>query len=221
LPGLLYFASQSIPIEGKSMHIHQALADVRQIQAVLAKTERFRLLRATTVAATVLLAVVGASLQVLCIGNAGDSPFAYAVYWSVIAGAGAGCAVMATAWRYWVRPTSWDRGLWFEASRGFVPSLVVGGLLTAVIAVRYPEMTVALPGVWSLLFGLGVWSAARLFPRAMAGVAAYYFSVGTVALILTEKWPYSSLWMAVAFGGGQLIMCGVLAYDERQQSSEG
>lgn len=202
------------------MHIHQALADVRQIQAVLAKTERFRLLRATTVATTALLAIVGAGLQTWIVGNPSESPFLYAVYWSIIAGAGASCAVLATAWRYWGRPTSWDRGLWFEASRSFVPSLAVGGLLTAVIAMRYPEMAVALPGVWSLLFGLGVWSTTRIFPRAMTGVAAYYFIAGTAALVLAAKWPFSPLWMAVAFGGGQAIMCGVLAYDERQQSRE-
>lgn len=202
------------------MHIHQALADVRQIQAVLAKTERFRLLRATTVAATACLAIAGASLQHWFVGNASEAPLAYAIYWSAIAGAGAGCAVLATAWRYWGRPTSWDRGLWFEASRSFVPSLVVGGLLTAVIATRYTEAAAALPGIWGLLFGLGVWSAARLFPRAMAGVAAYYFLIGTVALIMAEKWSFSPLWMAAAFGVGQAVMCGVLAYDERQQSRE-
>ncbi len=202
------------------MHIHQALADVRQIQAVLAKTERFRLLRATTVVATSLLAIVGASLQVWFVGDASKATLAYVIYWSVIAAAGASCAVLATAWRYWVRPTSWDRQLWLEASWSFVPSLLVGGLLTAVIALRYPDIAVALPGIWSLLFGLGVWSAARLFPRAMTGVASYYFAVGAAALVLAEYWPYLPLWMAVAFGGGQAIMCGVLAYDERQQTRE-
>lgn len=200
------------------MHVHQALADVRQIQTVLAKTERFRLLRATTVGTTACLAIVGASLQAWFVGNPAEAPFRYAVYWSVIAAVGACCAIMATAWRYWVRPTSWDRELWFEASRSFVPALAVGGLLTGVIVWRYQEMAGALPGIWSLLFGLGVWSAARLFPRTMSGVAAYYFLAGTLALMSAEKGLYSPLWMAVAFGGGQLIMCGVLAYDERQQS---
>ena len=51
------------------MHIHQALADVRQIQAVLAKTERFRLLRATTVSTTAVLAFLGAGLQAWIVGD--------------------------------------------------------------------------------------------------------------------------------------------------------
>ena len=200
------------------MHIHQALADVRQIQAVLAKTERFRLLRATTVAATAVLAFMGAGLQALFVGEASDSPLPYAVYWSVIAAAGAGCAISATAWRYWGQPTSWDRAMWLEASRGFVPALAVGGLFTAVIALRYPAVASLLPGIWSLLFGLGVWATTRVFSRGMAGVAFYYFVVGVVALIFAEKWAFSPWWMVLAFGGGQLLMCGVLAYEERQQN---
>ena len=201
------------------MHIHQALADVRQIQAVLAKTERFRLLRATTVAATALLAFFGAALQAWSVGDASEDPLAYFVYWSVIAAAGAGCAILATAWRYWGRPTSWDRALWFEASRSFVPALAVGGLLTAVIALRHPGAATLLPGIWSMLFGLGVWATTRIFPRSMSGAALYYFVVGVVALVFADNWPFSPLWMAAAFGGGQLLMCGVLAYEERQQSS--
>ncbi len=200
------------------MHIHQALADVRQIQAVLSKTERFRLLRATTVAATAVLAILGAGLQAWIVGDASVSPLAYAVYWSVIAAAGAGCALLASAWRYWGRPTSWDRAMWFEASRGFVPSLAVGGLLTAVIALRYPAVATLLPGMWSLLFGLGVWTTTRVFPRGMSGVAVYYLVVGVAAVIMAEKSALSPWWMAVAFGGGQLLMCGVLAYEERQQN---
>jgi hypothetical protein len=54
----------------------------------------------------------------------------------------------------------------------------------------------------------------------MMGVAAYYFLAGVAALVLADNWPYSPLWMAFAFGGGQFLMCGVLAYDERQQSRE-
>lgn len=200
------------------MHIHQALADVRQIQSVLAKTSQFRLLRATTVAATALLAILGAGLQAWIVGDASESPVTYAVYWSAIAGVGAGCAILATAWRYWVRPNSWDRGLWFEASRSFVPSLAVGGFLTAVITMRYPQMAATLPGIWSLLFGLGVWSTTKIFPRAMSLVAAYYFVVGLAALVMADKWPFSAFWMAVAFGGGQFFMSGVLAYDEREQA---
>ena len=201
------------------MHIHQALSDVRQIQAVLAKTERFRLLRATTVATTAVLACLGAALQTWIVDDASEAPLAYAVYWSVIAAAGAGCAILATAWRYWGRPTSWDRALWLEASRSFVPALIVGGLLTTVIGLRYPGAASMLPGIWSLLFGLGVWATTRIFPRGMAGVAGYYLAVGVAALILAERWVFSPWWMAVAFGGGQLLMCGVLAYEERQQTN--
>lgn len=200
------------------MHIHQALADVRQIQSVLAKTERFRLLRATTVAATAVLAFLGAWLQAWLVGEASESPLAYAVYWSAIASAGAGCALLASAWRYWGRPTSWDRAMWLEASRSFVPALAVGGLLTAVIALRYPSVASLLPGIWSLLFGLGVWATTRVFPRGMSGVALYYLIVGVVAILFAERWAFSPWWMSVAFGGGQLLMCGVLAYEERQQS---
>ncbi len=71
--------------------------------------------------------------------------------------------------------------------------------------------------MWLLCFGLGVWSSAKVFPRSMYLVAAYYLLLGTVAMLLADRWVFSPIWMGLGFGMGQFLMSGVLAYDDKKK----
>lgn len=203
------------------MHIHQALADLQEIQSAFVRTRRFRLLRATIVLSTALLGIFGAVLQPLLLDRAHEQfGLHYVLYWSTIALVGSCGALIATAYRYYCWPNRWDRELWMEAAWLFVPSLAVGAVMTAAIAAQYPDLVNLLPAMWMLLFGLGVWSAAKVFSRAMSFVAGYYLLAGSISLLLAASYPFAPTVMFCGFGIGQLLMSGVLAYDEKTQAAE-
>ena len=93
----------------------------------------------------------------------------------------------------------------------FVPCLVAGGLLTMVMAVSVPEGLVLLPGLWQILFGLGIFASCRLLPRAIWYVAAFYLLAGLGTLIVARGPMALAPWaMGGPFGIGQLMAAGVL-----------
>lgn len=81
--------------------------------------------------------------------------------------------------------------------RGLFPALVAGAVLTFVAVQRgYWDL---LPGVWMLLYGLGV-VAAGMHSARIVSCMGYSFLVLAVPTLLTPT-DWSSLWLAIGFGG--------------------
>lgn len=102
----------------------------------------------------------------------------------------------------------------------FLPALAAGALVTAVLAANAPETAWMLPGLWSVLFGLGVFASARLLPRAVFGVAAYYLGAGIFCLACGKSSALAPWTMALTFGLGQSLAAAVLYWTlERQHGA--
>jgi hypothetical protein len=68
-----------------------------------------------------------------------------------------------------------------------------------------------LPGLWALLFSLGIFASCRLLPRAVAIAGAWYLSGGVLALAWGNGAAALSPWiMGITFGGGQLLTAVIL-----------
>jgi hypothetical protein len=68
-----------------------------------------------------------------------------------------------------------------------------------------------LPGLWALVFSLGVFASCRLLPRAVAIAGAWYLSGAVLALAWGNGEAALSPWiMGVTFGGGQLLTAAIL-----------
>jgi hypothetical protein len=93
----------------------------------------------------------------------------------------------------------------------FLPSLVVGGLLTVVIVQRASQSVWMLPGLWGLLFSLGIFASCRLLPRAVSIAGAWYLAGGVLALTWGQGEYALSPWiMGMTFGIGQLLTAVIL-----------
>ena len=93
----------------------------------------------------------------------------------------------------------------------FLPSLVAGGLLTLVIVKRASESVWMLPGLWALVFSLGVFASCRLLTRAVFLVGAWYLVCGILALAWGQGEAALSPWiMGISFGVGQLLTAVIL-----------
>jgi hypothetical protein len=200
------------------MELRQALAQLHDMQATFQQVRQFRLLRAVTVFATSLLGIVGSCLQPLILPD--HQVYSFVVYWSSIAGVAILITLLSVYVKYSQSRARWDRELWLEAAIRFVPSIMVGAIITATWCWHQTLAVIYLPGMWLLCFGLGVWSSAKVFPRSMYLVAGYYFLAGTLALLFADRWVFSPVWMGGGFGIGQLLMSGVLAYDEQKSNTE-
>ena len=99
--------------------------------------------------------------------------------------------------------------LWSEPARkilfSFAPPLAVGALLTLVC---YEHQLIGLlPGVWMLLYGVGVVAAGTFSVRIVPVMGIAFMAVGTVALFAPPTWTTAC--MAAGFGGLHLFF-GIL-----------
>lgn len=196
------------------MELHEALIQITEIRAQMARTEVFRGYRALPVAISGLLAVAAAGIQGTWINDPAAQWDAYLSLWVATAALSAAAAGGGMALRRRAHATSLGREVTWLAVEQFMPCLVAGGLLTAVLAKVAPEALWLLPGLWQLFFSLGVFASCRLLPRATVSVALFYLASGGATLALARGEHAFSPWaMGVPFGVGQLWAAAVLYWN--------
>jgi hypothetical protein len=114
----------------------------------------------------------------------------------------------------WSSDAPWKRRLMVQAIQQFSPTLLAGAVLTAIVAARSPEIAWTLPGLWAILFSLGIFACSRVLPRAVAWVGVYYLASGAICLAQGPgEWSLSPWLMIGTFGVGQLLAAAILAFN--------
>jgi hypothetical protein len=100
-----------------------------------------------------------------------------------------------------------------SAVEQFLPALIVGVLLTAVVMRAAPREVWMLPGLWQLLFSLGVFASCRFLPRQTFAVGVWYLVAGLATLVLQSGSRALLPWtMGIPFGIGQLLVAAIMQY---------
>jgi len=98
-----------------------------------------------------------------------------------------------------------------SAAEQFIPSLAVGALLTVVLLRVIPDDGWLLPGLWQIIFSLGIFASCRFLPRLMFAVGFWYLAAGLCSVIVCSGPKVFLPWtMGVPFGIGQLLVAAVL-----------
>ena len=208
------------------MQLREALNDIAEIRAQIERTESSRGLRSLAVSFSSLLVFSGAIAGQLILADPG-SVLGFVAVWATVAVASL-IGALAEMWLRASRSTSRTaRGFVWQAHRAMaiqlLPSFVVGAVLTAVFVTR-PGMSWILPGMWGLIYGLGLWSCRQHLPQVANWVAVYYVVVGALCLAysnaMTDLNSGLANWQMVAiFGVGQLLL-GFLIYWKLERSDE-
>lgn len=195
----------------RPLELADAMSQIADIRRTLAQTETFRGYRSLTVAWTSLFAFLGAAIQLWLVPKPLETPERYLTVWIGLATVGlvvSGSEVVIRARR---SPSSLTRQLSWLAVEQFLPCVFAGAAVTWAIASYAGEQLWLLPGLWSLIFGLGVFASARLLPREVTWVAFWYMIMGCVVLSIGRGSAACSPWaMAVTFGIGQAAMSCIL-----------
>ena len=68
-----------------------------------------------------------------------------------------------------------------------------------------------LPGLWQIVFSLGIFASCRALPRAMFGAGVWYLAAGLASLAFAnDARAFSPYAMAVPYGLGQFYIAIVL-----------
>jgi hypothetical protein len=103
----------------------------------------------------------------------------------------------------------------------FSPCILVGAVVTVAVA-RVPEFVAFLPGLWGMIFGLGMIAARPHLPSGIGLVGLYYVAIGAAMLLRAIPNDDPSGWaVGFEFGVGHLLTAFVLWRDEEGESDVG
>jgi len=192
--------------------LHKALGDIETIRRQVARSTEFRGYGPATVAGTAAMAVGAAVLQWKLLQDPAEHVAQYLILWFATA---AMAASMAGAQMY-TRSRRLHSGMSDEMIRmaveQFLPSVGASLLLTFVLVRFVPSSVWMLPGMWQVVFSLGIFASCRFLPRAMLGAGAWYLLTGLVCIAQGDARALSPWTMGIPFAVGQLIVAGVLYF---------
>jgi hypothetical protein len=196
--------------------LQQALAEISAIRGQLARGMEFRGYGPGTLAATGVLALLAAAMQALWLSDPARAVNVYLALWVGTAGVSLTVIAAGTFARARRVHSGLATQLIHAALEEFLPPIVAGLLLTVVLWRSAPETLWLLPGVWQVLFSLGVFSSCRFLPRPMFAVGLWYLASGLACFAVGGGSHEFSPWlMGVPFGVGQLLVAAVLQFGYR------
>jgi hypothetical protein len=192
--------------------VRRALAEISAIRTQVARDTQFRGYGPASIAASGVLALLVAAVQSHTIKEGQDFS-AYFVAWVGTAAVSVALAAFETIGRARRVHSGFAMEMIHAAVEQFLPALIVGMLLTAVVMRAAPREVWMLPGLWELVFSLGVFASCRFLPRQTFGVGVWYLISGLTCLLLQSGSRTFLPWtMGIPFGVGQLLVAVVLKY---------
>jgi hypothetical protein len=191
--------------------LQQALSEIQSIRSQVARGTEFRGYGPASIAVSGILALLVAAAQARWMANAD-----IAIWLGVWAGTAA-VAVLLTGIETFARArrvhVGFAREMVQSAVEQFLPAVMVGFLLTVVMVRVAPRDCWMLPGLWELIFSLGVFASCRFLPRQMFAVGVWYLAAGLFCLAAGSVTRTLLPWaMGAPFGIGQLLVAAVLQY---------
>lgn len=191
--------------------LSEAVSQIAEIHAVLARSEVYRGFRSLPVA---LSGVCGLAAEAARDAVLGPRPSGTALvqYWGAVAVFAALVGLSETAYNYVRHEDPFARRKTRRVLGQFLPCLAAGLAATFALCRRSPDVLSLLPGLWAIFFGLGLFAARPYLPRAIGWVALYYVGVGAGLLAVTEPGPApDDHHVGLTFGAGQ-IAAGLVLY---------
>jgi hypothetical protein len=191
--------------------LHRALADISAIRDQMARGTVFRGYGPAALAATGLLALATAVVQSHWIDDPVRDIGVYLTLWI----ATAALAILIVGGEAIRRSRREHDGLADDmlrtAAEQFLPAAIAGALLTFVLTRIDDAPLWMLPGLWQIIFSLGVFASCRSLPRPMLAVAAWYLATGLACLAFANGTHALSPWaMGLPFLVGQVLAAVVL-----------
>ena len=200
--------------------LNRALGDIRDIRRQLAQSTEFRGYGPLTLFATTTFAVIAGLAQSALVAEPTRHPLQYVAIWSTTAICSAALIAIQTLTRTHRIHSYMANEMILLAVEQFLPAAAAGTLLTIVIVFTVPQGIWLLPGLWQVVYSLGVFSSCRFMPRPMLAAGAWYLLTGLLCISLGDARALSPWVMAGAYAMGQSFIAGILYFAAKKVSDE-
>jgi hypothetical protein len=200
--------------------LNRALGDISSIRRQMARSTEFRGYGPATLAATGLIALLAAAVQAVFVPDPVNHVSAYLSVWILTAVVSAALTGIQMYTRTRRMHSGMSQEMMQMAVEQFLPSAGAGLLITIVLVRYVPAALWILPGIWQVIFSLGVFSSCRFLPRPMLAAGAWYLLTGLVCISLGGGRALSPWAMGIPYGAGQLLVAGVLLFSTHEGGDE-
>jgi len=197
------------------MELQDALERLSVIHDQVAKSEMYRGYRSWSIGASGIACIAAAALQPVWV----NSPVKFVGYWCAVAVVCAAVAAIEIVLNYVSQDDAHHRRTTQRVVGQLVPCLVAGAAVTLALLRVAPETVAFFPGLWAVMFGVGIFASRPYLPRATGYVALCYLMAGSWLLMRSRLGGLPSPWtVGLTFGLGQLASAVVLYWNlERAQ----
>jgi hypothetical protein len=201
------------------MHVRNALDQLDQIHDQLTRSEVYRGFRVPAVMVVGVLAFIAAAGQQFI--PAATTRTGFVAYWVAVAGV---CGLLGTATAvhlYSTREDAFARRRTRRVLAQFAPCILGGATVTVAVG-RVPEFVAFLPGLWGMIFGLGIIATRPHLPSGIGLIGLGYVTAGAAFLLRATPNEDPSGWaVGFEFGVGHLLTAFVLWRDAQEDSDDG
>jgi len=194
------------------MGIEEALEQLEEIHNQVHRSEFYRGYRSILVVVAGFMALGAALLQPRLV--APGQPLAFVYFWVGVAVLNFVLPAGQILFHYFAHEKGQERRKTRLAVGQFLPCVLAGAFATFAVCRTSEAFIVFLPGLWSILFGMGVYASKPYLPGAIHWMAAFFFLGGLVLLSLVPSGQSLSPWgMGLDFGLGLLLGAGILYFN--------
>jgi hypothetical protein len=191
------------PEHEPSLELHaRAMDNLRFIRETMERAGSFT---AVSGWGQVVIGAAGAGAALLA--SRQDSPENWLATWSLAAVVSAGIGVLTTSMKARAARMPLLTGPGRKFMLNLSPPLAAGAVLTAVLFKA--GMIALLPGMWLLLFGVGIVAAGAFSVRVVPVMGMAFMALGTAALFAPAAW--GDAFMAAGFGGLHIVFGAIIA----------
>ena len=198
--------------------LKQALLDIRNIRRQVAEKTEFNGYGPLTLSATAGLAVVAGAVQSHWIREPVTHAEQYVSLWI---GTGVICAGLIIT-QTLTRANRLHSGMADEMVRmaivQFLPAATAGIILPFVFLHITRNVFWMLPGLWQIIFSLGVFASCRCLPRPMLLAGNWFLVAGFTCLLLGDNRALGAITMSGAYAIGMSLVAAIHYFAAKKAS---
>lgn len=191
--------------------LNRALVDIRNIRRQVAQTTEFRGYGPLTLSATAVLALLAGLVQSHWITEPAEFPVQYVALWlttAVLCAALIASQMLARARR--IHSGMADEMIRMAVAQ-FLPAGITGAILPFILLHISRDVFWMLPGMWQIVFGLGVFASCRCLPRPMLLVGVWFLLAGLACICIGDERTLVPATMSASYAIG-MTMVAVIHY---------
>jgi hypothetical protein len=200
------------------MRVNEAIGQIAEIHDHLARAEQYRGFHPLAVAGSGLVGLAAAVVQPWLVPA--DDPAAFVRFWLVVAAVGGGVGVSRAVDAYLRHEDEFARRRTRRVVGQFLPCVAAGLGVTLALGRAGGDVVAFLPGLWAVLFGLGVFAARPYLPRAIGWVGLSYLAAGAALLAAAPAELVRAGWaLGLVFAAGQVATAVVLRRNRERDAN--